>query len=78
MVSEVGLAGLLMFVWLVISVIRNYQLKIQNTRENEHVLRVFILTSLATLLALGLIDHYPLTLQQGRLLLTLFIGLSLY
>ena len=32
--------------------------------------------SLVALLLLGLVDHYPLTLQQGRLLLTLVIALS--
>ena len=29
------------------------------------------------LLLLGLVDHYPVTIQQGQLLFTLFIGLNL-
>lgn len=33
--------------------------------------------SLLALLLLGLIDHYPITLQQGQLLLTLFLALNL-
>jgi hypothetical protein len=33
--------------------------------------------ALFALLLLGLVDHYPVTIQQGQLLFTLFIGLNL-
>ncbi len=38
--------------------------------------QIKITAPLIALLLLGLVDHYPATLQQGRLLLTLFIALS--
>jgi O-antigen ligase len=59
----IGLAGILFFIWMAIK-----------KKPGKFCLSYL---SLSALLILGLIDHYPLSLQQGRLLLTLFIALSL-
>jgi len=62
--TETGFIGLVLFGWFIISIIRNYEAGIMNY-------------SLFTILLLGLVDHYPLTLQQGQLLFTLVAGLAL-
>lgn len=56
LLSEVGVVGLLFFVWFL-------QKAFRRPFSIWHV-------ALSILLVLGLIDHYPLTLQQGQLLLT--------
>jgi hypothetical protein len=60
--TETGIVGLVFFLWLLWQIARKKSFS--------------ILYSLFSILALGLIDHYPLTLQQGQLLLTLFLALS--
>ena len=64
LLSETGIVGLgsfLLLLWYIFQRIRNSKLK----------------APIVALLLLGLIDHYPLTLQQGQLLFTLFLSLSL-
>lgn len=73
--SELGLIGLLsiilLFIWVymytprIFSRVRKHDLK---------YLRIYTLPVLSILL-LGLVDHYPLTLQQGQLLFTVFTAL---
>ncbi len=64
LLSETGIVGLgsfLLLLWYIFQRIRNSKFK----------------TSIVALLLLGLVDHYLLTLQQGQLLFTLFLSLSL-
>lgn len=59
--AETGIIGLLFFFWII-----------------QKGLGVSINTiPIILLLLLGLVDHYPLTLQQGQLLLALAIGLAI-
>ncbi len=59
LLAETGIVGFSIFVWLIFRVLRN-------APAFRH--SVFIL------LFLGLVDHYPLTLQQGQLLLTILLA----
>lgn len=56
--SETGMVGLAIFLWLIGKALK---------KENPFIF----------LLLLGLVDHYFLTLQQGQLLFTVFLSLSL-
>ncbi len=56
--SEIGIAGLALFLWILWKA----------ARHSKIILAIVLL---------GLIDHYFLTLQQGQLLLTIFLSLSL-
>jgi type IV secretory pathway TrbD component len=63
--AETGIVGLVIFGWFLVLtykklLITNYQL----------------LITLSAILALGLFDHYWLTLQQTQLLLTIILGLA--
>jgi O-antigen ligase len=60
--SEYGLIGLGGLLWLLFSGIKKFS---------------FRCSPLLALVVIGVFDHYLLTLQQGQLLLTLVVGLSL-
>jgi O-antigen ligase len=62
LLSEVGIVGFGFFV-LLLKKILSY--------------RVYRISYVYAILLLGLVDHYFLTLQQGQLLLTIFLSLSL-
>ncbi len=64
--TEIGLVGLLIFLWLLILTFK--KLLIAN--------RWPLIVALSVILALGFFDHYWLTLQQSQLLLTVVFGLS--
>lgn len=64
---ESGILGLGVLGWLII------RFKIYNLRFKNKIILIWWLIIIIT----GLFDHYWLTLQQGRLLLALIIGLSL-
>lgn len=65
LLAETGIVGLGIFLWLIWFVI--------------HKKKIFSIWHLpfGILLVLGLVDHYPITLQQGQLLLTILAALSL-
>ncbi|KKU82474.1 MAG: O-antigen polymerase family protein [Microgenomates group bacterium GW2011_GWA2_47_8] len=63
LLAEVGVVGVVGVLWVVWGIIRK--------QKNDYRL------SLIAILLLGLLDHYPLTLQQGQLLLTVLAGMSL-
>jgi len=65
-VAETGLTGLLFFLWLLILTYKRLLFTGQKS--------LFLV--LSAILALGLLDHYWLTLQQTQLLLTVVFGLS--
>jgi O-antigen ligase len=64
--SETGVVGFAIFLWVIWKTVKN-------------ISRKFFIFHFAffILLLLGLVDHYPLTLQQGQLMFTIFLSLSL-
>ncbi len=62
---EAGVAGFLPFLWLLWRSFQNFKFQISNFK-----------LSLLVFLLLGLVDHYPLTLQQGQVLLTVLVGMG--
>jgi len=66
LLSETGIIGLCLFVYMIIITVK------KRWEKN----RISCLVPLVSLLLLGLVDHYPLTLQQGQLLLTLLLAWS--
>ncbi len=75
LLSEVGIVGIgLIVLW--IATVVNKELRIMN-KGIKGTSSFFILYSLFSVLILGIVDHYPLTLQQGQLLLTVLAGMSL-
>lgn len=66
LLSETGIIGFAIFLWVI-------------WKAEKNIFRKFSLyhLSLFTVLVLGFVDHYFLTLQQGQLLSTIFLSLSL-
>ena len=64
--AETGLVGLLIFLWFLILTYRRLL----------HCYLATLLIALSAILALGLFDHYWLTLQQTQLLFTIILGLA--
>ncbi len=66
MLSETGIIGCTIFLWVL-------------WKAEKNIFRKFSMyhLSLFTVLVLGLVDHYFLTLQQGQLLFAIFLALSL-
>ena len=77
LLSEIGIIGFGIFIYLIISCFKNYESGIMNNRKNLFLSSIIIHYSLFAILLLGLIDHYFLTLQQGQVLFTIFLSLSL-
>jgi len=67
--TETGIVGLLIFVWLLIL---TYRRLLKTLTINHWPLII----SLAAILLLGLVDHYWVTLQQTQLLLAVILGLA--
>jgi O-antigen ligase len=65
LLSEIGIVGIGVLGWVLRSI----------SWSKKYILSSPITASLVGLLLLGLVDHYVLTLQQGRLLLTVLLGL---
>lgn len=73
LLSEIGFVGVgLLAIWVAVRV--NYELRIM--KYGERKTKSIIHTSLFIILILGLVDHYPATLQQGQLLLTILIAMG--
>jgi len=70
LLSETGLLGLCAFLLFVALIIRK---KMWRMKKMEGV-SLFYFFALVLFLLLGLVDHYPLTLQQGVLFLTLLLA----
>lgn len=66
--AEIGLTGLIIFLWFLFLTYQKLFLKKNN--------RAFLLTALSAAFLLGFFDHYWLTLQQNQLLLTILLGLA--
>ncbi|MEK7129597.1 MAG: O-antigen ligase family protein [Patescibacteria group bacterium] len=69
--AETGVVGLAVFLWVIWKAFMRFEIrKIRKPFSIYHL-------AFGIFLLLGLVDHYPLTLQQGQLLLTIFLSLSL-
>ena len=68
LLSEIGVIGICLVLFFIIKLLKS-ESRIKTPSPIHY--------SLIALLLLGLVDHYPLTLQQGQLLLTIFMSLSL-
>lgn len=76
--AETGVVGLSFFGWLLWNALRGLIRDTRYRKRNQkNSLFVACRLSLVALLLLGFIDHYPVTLQQGQLLMTILIGLNL-
>lgn len=73
LLSEVGVVGLVLFGWFIWWAIRDKRKEISKSQHSIHSAYCLLLIAYLTL---GLIDHYPLTLQQGRLLLVFFLSMA--
>jgi O-antigen ligase len=76
LLSETGVVGVGILLLFVVYLL-NHEYGILNHGKNIKKYSFTIQYSLFSILLLGLVDHYPLTLQQGQLLLTLLFSLSL-
>ncbi len=76
MAAEVGVSGLLSFIFFIAAIlISNYKFPISNYRALSLDI-VIARLMLLSLLAFGLVDHFLWTLEPGRLMLWLAIGLA--
>jgi len=71
--SETGVVGLVLFLLLIGKGIRGLVLGIREKKKQFFIFHF----SFFILLLLGLVDHYPLTLQQGQLLFTLLFATAI-
>lgn len=72
--SEVGVVGVMLTLWFTWLLVKSRTSKISKTSQKFFLV---FLVPLLTLLLLGLVDHYPLSLQQGQLLLTVLAAMSI-
>ena len=70
--SETGVVGLVLFLLLIGKGIRGLVLGIREKKKQFFIFHF----SFFILLLLGLVDHYPIALQQGQLLLTILLALG--
>ena len=73
LLSEVGIVGIGLIVFFIVTLL-NHESGIMKYGKDKT--KFIIHTSLFVILVLGLVDHYPLSLQQGQLLLTVLAGMS--
>ncbi len=75
--AETGLVGLVVFLWPISRLVKGLVSSIKYLGSNHELQTMTYKLTFVSLLLLGLVDHYFLTLQQGQLLLILFLALSL-
>jgi O-antigen ligase len=68
--SETGLMGFIVFITIIIFSVKKLFI-------NKNLTKILILNSLFLILALGLIDHYFITLQQNEIIFTVIVSLAL-
>ncbi len=74
MLSEVGIVGVGLIVFFIVTLL-NHESGIMKYGKDKT--KFIIHTSLFIILVLGLVDHYPLMLQQGQLLLAVLAAMSM-
>ncbi len=73
--AELGVVGLFMVAAMCGAILKySYALFSRATEMKRHEYLIYLIP-LLSLIIVGGIDHYPVTLQQGQLLSTLFIGM---
>ncbi|MFH1611790.1 MAG: O-antigen ligase family protein [bacterium] len=72
--SEVGLFGLSVFLFFIFSLVRNMIVFVKK-QKNDYFIILTLFFIIFSLLSIGLMDHFLWTLQQGQLILWLFLGL---
>ncbi|MCX6791595.1 MAG: O-antigen ligase family protein [Candidatus Gottesmanbacteria bacterium] len=78
LLSEVGIVGVCFILFLGYIFIKRELGMVNSELRKKPKTGLFIIQySLFSILLLGLVDHYPLTLQQGQLMFTIFLSLSL-
>ena len=68
---ELGFVGLILFILILISVLRFTW----NKKHLPLVLNIFLI--LSSFVVVGLFDHYLVTIQQGRLIFSVILGLAI-
>lgn len=68
--SELGIFGLVIFIGLLFYVFKRV------LSQKKKLEAIYVLIALSQIVFLGMFDHYFLTLQQGRLMLFLVLGLA--
>ncbi len=76
LLSEIGMVGVI-FIVLLVAIQLKHGLRIKNYGKRNRTDLFIIHNSLFVLLVLGLVDHYPFTLQQGQLLLVVLVAMNL-
>jgi len=75
--TEIGISGLVLFIMLP-SVIVLRILRMKRNLPHDYVwMKQIFFVALVQILFIGLVDHYPITLQQGQLLFALLLGIGL-
>ncbi|MDP1722327.1 MAG: O-antigen ligase family protein [Candidatus Gottesmanbacteria bacterium] len=76
--AETGVVGFVFIVIFIWQSIKGLVFRIkENRKELLFNLNTIYFVPFFCILLLGLVDHYPLTLQQGQLLLTVLVGMSI-
>ncbi len=71
--AETGVAGATFFLWIILKTFGRLR---DQTNQKSHTVVLIKTLSFISLLLLGVVDHYPLTIQQGQLLFAYIIGMS--
>ncbi len=74
--AETGVVGMALFGLLLLRSIKGLAASIKGSGKRNSLILHTTYVPLVILLLLGLVDHYPITLQQGQILLTLFLVLQ--
>jgi len=75
LLAEVGLVGVALIALSVVSRLKVIVAFLN--RDTKNTVVFLIRTSIFVILLIGLVDHYPVTIQQGRLLGSLLLGMWL-
>lgn len=73
---ELGLAGIAIVGLLIWKLLSNVKCQMSNVKTTTQMLNLIVIFWLVVVFITGLFDHYWLTLQQGRLMLVMVVGLS--
>ncbi len=74
--AETGVVGFVLFFLLLWTSIKGLVVRIKERNEKKSLILNTQYLPLFVFLLLGLVDHYPITLQQGQLLLTILLVLQ--
>ena len=76
--AETGIVGFVIVTWIVWKAVGSeLRCMVYEPWKKQNREKFIIHNSLIIILLLGLVDHYPLTLQQGQLMVTILLSLAL-